>query len=79
VTRRPIVVLDGRLQRLGVDLAGADAHHLGHVVTHTLPSPILPVRAASTIASMVRSTSASVTTTATRILGRKSTLYSAPR
>jgi len=49
------------------------------VVMKILPSPILPVRAAFTIASTQRSTSASFTTTSTFTLGRKSTTYSAPR
>ncbi|MNK95501.1 hypothetical protein D3C87_1157390 [compost metagenome] len=48
-------------------------------VTKILPSPILPVRAELTMASMQRSTSLSLTTTSTFILGRKSTTYSAPR
>jgi hypothetical protein len=62
-----------------VGLAGADAHHLLDGVTKILPSPILPVLAALTMASMQRSTSASLTTTSTFTLGRKSTTYSAPR
>jgi uncharacterized protein (TIGR00730 family) len=48
-------------------------------VTKILPSPILPVLAALTIASMQRSTSSFLTTTSTFTLGRKSTTYSAPR
>ena len=48
-------------------------------VTKILPSPILPVLAALTMASMQRSTSSSLTTTSTFTLGRKSTTYSAPR
>jgi hypothetical protein len=47
--------------------------------TKILPSPILPVRAAFVIASIVRSTSASGTTASILTLGRKSTTYSAPR
>jgi uncharacterized RDD family membrane protein YckC len=62
-----------------VGLAGADAHHLLDRVTKILPSPILPVLAALTMASMQRSTSSSLTTTSTFTLGRKSTTYSAPR
>ena len=42
-------------------------------VTHTLPSPILPVRAAFTTASTTRSTAASSTITSTRTLGTNST------
>src|SRR5687768_11776212 len=48
-------------------------------VTKILPSPILPVLAALTMASMQRSTSSFLTTTSTFTLGRKSTTYSAPR
>ena len=48
-------------------------------LTKILPSPILPVRAALTTASMAASTWSSGSTTSTRILGRKSTTYSAPR
>src|SRR5574343_47167 len=48
-------------------------------VTKILPSPILPVRAALTMASTQRSTSSVLTTTSTFTLGRKSTTYSAPR
>src|SRR4029079_1734843 len=47
--------------------------------TKTLPSPILPVRAAASIASMTRSTIASATAASIFTLGRKSTTYSAPR
>eukprot|EP01034_Spumella_vulgaris_P011292 gene11292-14360_t len=49
------------------------------VVMKILPSPILPVRAALTMASTQRSASSSFTTTSTFTLGRKSTTYSAPR
>eukprot|EP01032_Pedospumella_encystans_P019857 gene19857-22570_t len=48
-------------------------------VTKILPSPILPVRAAFTMASTQLSTSSSLTTTSTLTLGKKSTTYSAPR
>src|SRR6266571_1655646 len=48
-------------------------------VTQTLPSPIFPVRAAVTMASTIFSTSISSVTTSTRILGKNSTVYSAPR
>src|SRR3990167_7066179 len=48
-------------------------------VTKILPSPILPVLAALTIASTQRSVSSDFTTTSTFTLGRKSTTYSAPR
>jgi hypothetical protein len=48
-------------------------------VTQTLPSPILPVRAAVTTASTIFSTSISSVTTSTLIFGRNSTVYSAPR
>ena len=48
-------------------------------VTKILPSPILPVRAALTMASTQRSTASSATTTSIITLGRKSTTYSAPR
>src|SRR4030095_14471372 len=48
-------------------------------VTKILPSPILPVCAALTMASTARSTMASGSTTSTFTLGRKSTTYSAPR
>src|SRR5262245_24309282 len=48
-------------------------------VTKILPSPILPVLAALTTASMQRSTSLSLTTTSIFTFGRKSTTYSAPR
>src|SRR5690606_23363515 len=47
--------------------------------THTFPSPILPVRAASTTASTRRSPSLSSASTSMRALGTKSILYSAPR
>ena len=46
---------------------------------HTLPSPIWPVRAASTIASATRSASPSSASTSIRTLGTNSTVYSAPR
>src|SRR5439155_4517130 len=49
------------------------------LVTNILPSPIFPVRAALTTASMARSTNASPRITSTLTLGRKSTTYSAPR
>jgi hypothetical protein len=49
------------------------------VLTKILPSPILPVRAALTMASMAPSTTASETTISIFTLGRKSTTYSAPR
>src|SRR5690606_15951771 len=48
-------------------------------VTKILPSPIFPVNAALMIASIAASTMAAGNTTSTRILGRKSTTYSAPR
>ena len=48
-------------------------------LTHTFPSPILPVRAAWTTASMTFSTSSSGATTSMRTFGTKSTEYSAPR
>src|SRR5208283_1397632 len=44
-----------------------------------LPSPIRPVRAAFTIASIARSTTESSQTTSIFTLGRRSTTYSAPR
>ncbi|KAF0650070.1 hypothetical protein K701_09785 [Streptomyces fradiae ATCC 10745 = DSM 40063] len=46
---------------------------------HTLPSPILPVRAALAMTSMSCSASSSSTRTSMRILGTRSTVYSAPR
>jgi len=49
------------------------------VVTHTLPSPILPVLAEPTIVSTTASATASSTRTSTRTFGTKSTSYSAPR
>src|SRR5690606_27943086 len=48
-------------------------------VTKILPSPILPVKAALMMASIAASTMAAGRTTSMRILGRKSTTYSAPR
>ncbi|EMP78607.1 PilL protein [Burkholderia pseudomallei MSHR1043] len=48
-------------------------------VTKILPSPILPVRAARSIASTAWSTRSSDTAASIFILGRKSTTYSAPR
>src|ERR1700716_851103 len=48
-------------------------------VIHTLPSPILPVRATSTRRLVTRSTSSSSTTMSMRVLGTKSMVYSAPR
>src|SRR5712664_1252506 len=48
-------------------------------VTKILPSPILPVRADLTIASIALSTWPLGTTTSIFTLGRKSTTYSAPR
>src|SRR5689334_15505746 len=47
--------------------------------TNTLPSPIFPVRAEFSIASITRSTMASSTAASILTLGRKSTTYSAPR
>ena len=47
--------------------------------TKILPSPIRPVRAARTMPSIARSTTASPTMTSTCTLGKKSTTYSAPR
>src|SRR3954469_10475903 len=47
--------------------------------TKILPSPILPVRAAASTASMTRSTRSSATAASIFTLGRKSTTYSAPR
>src|SRR5689334_8657776 len=47
--------------------------------TNTLPSPIFPVRAEFSIASITRSTMASSTAASIFTLGRKSTTYSAPR
>ncbi|EXI75153.1 MAG: hypothetical protein AW07_01388 [Candidatus Accumulibacter sp. SK-11] len=49
------------------------------LLTKILPSPILPVRAALTMASMAPSAAASVTTISIFTFGRKSTTYSAPR
>src|SRR5690606_1484314 len=49
------------------------------VETKILPSPILPVGAALMMASQACSTRPSGSTTSMRILGRKSTTYSAPR
>src|SRR5262245_25852482 len=48
-------------------------------VTKILPSPILPVRADASTASITRSTIASSTAASIFTLGRKSTTYSAPR
>src|SRR4051812_17217360 len=47
--------------------------------TKIFPSPIFPVRAAASTASMTRSTMASSTAASIFTLGRKSTTYSAPR
>src|SRR3569832_898777 len=47
--------------------------------TKTLPSPILPERAAASTASMTRSTRSSDTAASIFTFGRKSTTYSAPR
>src|SRR5205085_202794 len=47
--------------------------------TKTFPSPIFPVRAAPSTASMTRSTRSSETAASIFTLGRKSTTYSAPR
>src|SRR5512145_1849928 len=47
--------------------------------TKTLPSPILPVRAEASIASMARSAMSSAIAASIFTLGRKSTTYSAPR
>src|SRR5471032_2378004 len=47
--------------------------------TKILPSPILPVRAAPSIASIACSTMESSTAASILVLGRKSTTYSAPR
>src|SRR5204862_826736 len=47
--------------------------------TKILPSPILPVRAAASTASITRSTNSSATAASIFTLGRKSTTYSAPR
>jgi uncharacterized membrane protein len=47
--------------------------------TQIFPSPILPVRADSAIASFTDSASSSATSTSMRTLGTKSTVYSAPR
>src|SRR2546425_9169545 len=47
--------------------------------TNTFPSPMLPVLAAAAISATTLSAMASVTTTSTFILGRKSTVYSPPR
>ena len=66
-------------ERVVADLAGADAHDLVESVTKILPSPILSVRAALTIASSAVSTSVSGTTASTLIFGSRSTTYSAPR
>jgi hypothetical protein len=60
-------------------LAGADADDLLEGDTKILPSPILPVRAEDSMASITRSTSASSTAASILTLGRKSTTYSAPR
>src|SRR5512139_3529010 len=49
------------------------------LVTKILPSPILPVLAAFSIASMTRSSSSALMATSIFTLGRKSTTYSAPR
>src|SRR2546426_4967507 len=47
--------------------------------TTPFPSPMLPVLAAAAISATTLSAMASVTTTSTFILGRKSTVYSPPR
>src|SRR6186713_71334 len=47
--------------------------------TKILPSPILPVRAAPSMASITRSIRPSSTAASILTLGRKSTTYSAPR
>src|SRR5450830_1214436 len=47
--------------------------------TKILPSPILPVRAAFSMASMACSTMASSTAASILVFGKKSTTYSAPR
>src|SRR5687768_6695887 len=47
--------------------------------TKIFPSPIFPVRAAPSTASMTRSTRSSATAASIFTLGRKSTTYSAPR
>src|SRR6266545_4846380 len=47
--------------------------------THTLPSPILPVRAVSTSVSRILGTSPSSARISSRTLGTKSISYSAPR
>src|SRR5580658_2249569 len=47
--------------------------------TNILPSPILPVRAVSMMASTTRSTCSSSTASSSFTFGRKSTTYSAPR
>src|SRR3569832_352001 len=47
--------------------------------TKTLPSPILPERAAASTASITRSTRSSETAASILTFGRKSTTYSAPR
>src|SRR3954469_24359744 len=47
--------------------------------TQILPSPILPVRAASVMTSMMRWTSSSSHSSSMRALGTKSILYSVPR
>jgi uncharacterized membrane protein len=49
------------------------------VLTNILPSPILDVRAALTMASRAASSMLSAMTSSTLTLGRKSTTYSAPR
>src|SRR5512139_409689 len=49
------------------------------LVTKILPSPILPVLAAFSIASITRSSSSALMATSIFTLGRKSTTYSAPR
>ena len=46
---------------------------------HTLPSPIVPVRAASTIASATCRAWSSSVSTSSRTFGTNSTVYSAPR
>jgi hypothetical protein len=47
--------------------------------TKILPSPIRPVFAAETMASITLSTISSLTAISILIFGRKSTTYSAPR
>jgi hypothetical protein len=48
-------------------------------VTHTLPSPMVPVLAAAVMISTTLSVSPPSSTTSTFTFGRRSTMYSEPR